>query len=625
MLNLSNLSIYGFFDMKNKIIILFFGYLLLPTTFAHALSPRLSSGLVSYWQLDETSGNATDLVGSNTLINNNVNYSLGKQKNAANFTAANAETLSVSDASQSGLNFLPGQPLSFAFWFKASSGAADVADKVIISKSDTSGGYMLALENGGYPHARIGGYLSTDEVSTESGYHTNGYISAIQLDDNNWHHVVVSYDGSTEVLYIDGVKAADTTLGSVNNTTAADFFLGFRTGGTGSNYFDGQIDEVGVWGRALSASEVTDLYNSYPPANTPPVASVVATSTDEDTSTSIILLGSDADGNTLTFATTTSPAHGTLSTLVGSTTTYTPDPNYNGSDSFDFVVSDGQATSSPATATITINPVNDAPIIGAINSQTATSGDTVIFIATSTDVDGGAPTYTIASSSTSTAATINPTTGAFSWLTTGFAAGNYTFSIAVSDGATSTATSTTIMLFAAPASTSTPPVATSTTATSTPPADPGATSTPTSTQTPGMSGGGVVGGPLSVGYQNNSGTNSHSLGQVLGATVQSLTPASAVSPSQKTTTPPSSATANKPATLATVNNPKTTPPQTTTPTATTATPPSAQPLLTSTSNTQLASPAASGFSLHVPLWVCAVGAAAVAGAGAWWWLGLGAI
>ena len=89
-----------------------------------------------------------------------------------------------------------------------------------------------------------------------------------------------------------------------------------------------------------------------------PIAESQSVITDEDEPTPITLGGSDADGDDLAFVVTSSPTIGILSGTPPDLT-YTPDANKNGSDSFAFTVSDGTATSEPATVDITVNAVND--------------------------------------------------------------------------------------------------------------------------------------------------------------------------------------------------------------------------------------------------------------------------
>jgi hypothetical protein len=115
--------------------------------------------------------------------------------------------------------------------------------------------------------------------------------------------------------------------------------------------------------------------------NTPPVANSDTATTNEDNSVTIHLSGSDADGDTLTFSIVTPPAHGSLGAITptGPTTAdvvYSPNLNYNGTDSFVFQVNDGNGGTSNGTITITIVPVNDAPsfLIGPSQSVLEDSG-----------------------------------------------------------------------------------------------------------------------------------------------------------------------------------------------------------------------------------------------------------
>ncbi len=107
---------------------------------------------------------------------------------------------------------------------------------------------------------------------------------------------------------------------------------------------------------------ITNTYAA--PVNHNPIADAQTVSTPEDTQLPITLTGSDIDANSITFSTSTNPTHGTL-TLVGAQATYTPAANFNGSDSFTFRAFDGTAYSTPATISITVTAVNDAPVASA--------------------------------------------------------------------------------------------------------------------------------------------------------------------------------------------------------------------------------------------------------------------
>ncbi len=97
---------------------------------------------------------------------------------------------------------------------------------------------------------------------------------------------------------------------------------------------------------------------NFPP-NTAPTASAQSVSANEDIAKTITLSASDAEADPLTY-TVNNPSNGTLSGTAPNLT-YTPDANFNGSDSFTFKVNDGSLDSNVATVTITVAAVNDAP------------------------------------------------------------------------------------------------------------------------------------------------------------------------------------------------------------------------------------------------------------------------
>ncbi|TAK88636.1 MAG: tandem-95 repeat protein, partial [Aquabacterium sp.] len=86
--------------------------------------------------------------------------------------------------------------------------------------------------------------------------------------------------------------------------------------------------------------------------------------TDEDKPVSGQVKATDPDGDALTYAKGSDPAHGTVTVNADGTWTYTPAKNYNGADTFTVSVSDGHGGITTATVDIGITPVNDAPVIG---------------------------------------------------------------------------------------------------------------------------------------------------------------------------------------------------------------------------------------------------------------------
>jgi hypothetical protein len=115
--------------------------------------------------------------------------------------------------------------------------------------------------------------------------------------------------------------------------------------------------------------------------------------TEEDTPVSITLLGSDPDGDSLTYNVITGPSHGCLSRTAPKLT-YTPQPNFNGTDSFTFNVNDGTVDGVPVTVLIRVKAVNDPPT--AKDDSVTTQEDTLVSITLAGfDPDGDALSYSV--------------------------------------------------------------------------------------------------------------------------------------------------------------------------------------------------------------------------------------
>lgn len=152
--------------------------------------------------------------------------------------------------------------------------------------------------------------------------------------------------------------------------------------------------------------------------NDAPVAIDDVFSVDEDNQLNVAALGllandSDVDGDSLAAALVSDPSNGTLVLNADGSFTYTPDANFNGSDSFTYRTSDGLLDSNVATVTINVDPVNDAPTLNgatftiAENSPAGTS----IGRMNGSDVEGDALTYSITAGNDAGAFAINPQTG----------------------------------------------------------------------------------------------------------------------------------------------------------------------------------------------------------------------
>ena len=155
-------------------------------------------------------------------------------------------------------------------------------------------------------------------------------------------------------------------------------------------------DDVGTTGSiVLSVSDGTDSASlsaftiTVTEANAVPVANNSSVSVDEDASVSITPLVSDGDGDDLSFVIVSDVQNGSL-TETATGWTYTPDADFNGSDSFVYQANDGESSSEQATVSITVNSINDRPVAVAdtiVLDQNDTGIYTLNVLANDIDVD----------------------------------------------------------------------------------------------------------------------------------------------------------------------------------------------------------------------------------------------
>jgi len=235
-----------------------------------------------------------------------------------------------------------------------------------------------ALADGSYPFFMTGNpgaafFAYWAERGVEEG--ATGWQGLMwQIINGDAPMFFLKVEGTTFTL-IDGLQG-DPNLLRVNG----DYYPGLYT-------FSGAVKDGFGFEDQL---DVTVFINHFP------VAHDLAVTTPEDTWIDIALTAEDFDGDVLEYVIVDQPAHGTV-TLVGNVATYTPALNYYGTDSFTYKANDGAVDSNMAVVTITVTPVNDAPV--AVEDAYTTDEDEVLTVALAdgvlandTDVDGDALT-----------------------------------------------------------------------------------------------------------------------------------------------------------------------------------------------------------------------------------------
>lgn len=200
----------------------------------------LLNGLVAYWKLDESSGDAIDSYGSNDGTVSGATYdSTGVINTCYYFDGSDV----VNIPANSDFNFDPdNDAYSFGGWVKINSGGQ---------------GYIISKATSATETRQWGLYVVSSSLGVVIGGTSRDL--GVNIDDGDWHHIMVCLKGDgTGVAYIDG-SVDDTSLGVGSATNTTYVRIGAREGGFN---WTGLIDEIGVWSRELTSSEVLELYNS---------------------------------------------------------------------------------------------------------------------------------------------------------------------------------------------------------------------------------------------------------------------------------------------------------------------------------------------------------------------------
>ena len=201
------------------------------------MASSLLTSLTAYYAFEgDSSDSLGNYDGTDTDITNGLSY--GHIEKGVDFNGTTSKIVT-------GASFATGASnKSMSFWFD--------------SDSSTDRGWIVAggTDNDG---EAFGVFIQNDDLI----FHGNGasydmtVITGITQD--TYTHVVVTYDGTTIKSYING--SAGPTKTATLNTTGTGIWFGERKNSDVDGWFDGQADEIGIWSKELTSSEVTELYN----------------------------------------------------------------------------------------------------------------------------------------------------------------------------------------------------------------------------------------------------------------------------------------------------------------------------------------------------------------------------
>ena len=194
----------------------------------------LTSDLIAYYKLDD---DVIDSVGSNdaTLVGS-PSYTTGIINNGL-LLSGDGQYMTTP-----ALNlFGSGKSATLSLWFSQQDTTKDVLFSV---RGDT----LLRVQ-----------ISSTNQIILEAS--SGGQTSTLTFTENDLHHFVMVVDNTNVKIYVDNVLFIDTTI-TYGSASGSNYWFGALLNNNPNVPLNGKIDEIGLWSRALSVEEITELYNN---------------------------------------------------------------------------------------------------------------------------------------------------------------------------------------------------------------------------------------------------------------------------------------------------------------------------------------------------------------------------
>jgi hypothetical protein len=211
-------------------------------TFGGGVAQGPTAGLVGWWKFDEGSGGTSaDSSGNGNAMTMSASWSTGHLGNAVSSAGSDWERAETSSAT--GLPNIQASK-SISLWFNSTA---------------SSNGGILAQISGGTSLIDVGVSPGAPNIWANS-YGGANLITCWpgSISQNAWHHLMYTYDGTTHTLYLDGaVACTSTTSGNSGAPTGVVVANGENMT---TSEFEGKVDDVRIYNRALNAGELQQLY-----------------------------------------------------------------------------------------------------------------------------------------------------------------------------------------------------------------------------------------------------------------------------------------------------------------------------------------------------------------------------
>ncbi|MBV6646244.1 MAG: hypothetical protein KI790_12385, partial [Cyclobacteriaceae bacterium] len=147
-----------------------------------------------------------------------------------------------------------GNNLTFEAWVNTTDGLGEIINNFEETGSPNEG-FTFVIGNiagdiaDGIPRLYVSDSISLETISSDLG----------TINDGNWHHVAVAYDGATVTFYMDGVAGAAQAASGLSVGTSSNVIrIGRDNNNPSTRFFTGQLDEIRVWDYARTAEQIDD-------------------------------------------------------------------------------------------------------------------------------------------------------------------------------------------------------------------------------------------------------------------------------------------------------------------------------------------------------------------------------
>jgi len=213
-----------------------------------------TNGLVGYWPFN---GNANDESGNgfNGTINGAILTSdrFGISNKAFSFNVN--QSILINNTST-----LNPYPLTISLWYKATNWSPGEASNIIRKYNSGSwNGFGISFND--YNNLPcVPSYYLRSTTNRIIGYYNEPPFDQTNITLSQWYHYVFVVDASGGKIYVNGNLISSKPWTGIAGATASNLQL--QIGGLGDSWFRGLIDDIGIWNRALTQQEITNLYNS---------------------------------------------------------------------------------------------------------------------------------------------------------------------------------------------------------------------------------------------------------------------------------------------------------------------------------------------------------------------------